>query len=245
MLDSPIVDYLPFLLDAYPNARLIFTHRDPAQWAARRARMHPCSPPPFAAWYGRGALALNGRPNVERATSTPGKEVRGHVCSRTPEFVLRHAFVAWTAYVESIAAALHRPLLHLDVYHESDAQLWAKLLRFLEVLPGARRRRRHAKGGFGCTPRLRRCNRAWRNASLALWNSTRGGRSRTSSPWPTASWLQPAGTNNATGGDEHDEPMGAGVAVSQLYRRRGDEAFARQDYAGGQRWYERAAQALG
>ena len=152
VLDSPIVDYLPFLLEAYPNARLILTHRDPHEWAERRSKLHPCSPPPFAAWYGHGALALSGQPQREGRKDIKS---RAHACTKTPERVLRHALIAWEAYVESVARHAKRPLLHIDVFAEHDKVLWSKLLRFVEDGTGrlSSTRRRKARGVFGCFTR--------------------------------------------------------------------------------------------
>ena len=170
VLDSPVVDYLPHLLDTYPNARLILTHRDPAVWAQRRALLHPCSPPPFAAWYGHGALSLAGEPHLAKK----GSYGRDLPCRRTPAYALQHALLAWSAYVEALASASQPPkqLLHIDVYRESDEKLWRKLRYFIDRagLAGARKRRRLAHGPFGCdrsrVGRDRRC-RQWRNHSAA------------------------------------------------------------------------------
>ena len=150
VLDSPAIDYLPALLDTYPRAALILTHRTARMWAERRAEKHPCSPPPFASWLGGGALEMSGRPRV---------------CRRTPIATLEHAYMAWYAYVEAVARERSLPLLHLNLFAESDRQLWTKLIAFLErttlVRPGTPMPRanrsigRHLVGrprlvGFGC-----------------------------------------------------------------------------------------------
>ena len=167
VLDSPVVDFLPHLLDTYPLARLILTQRDPAVWAQRRAQLHPCTPPPFAAWYGHGALTLNGRPHLAKA----GSYERGLPCRRTPAYALQHAIVAWTAYVEAVAKATRpaTPILHLDVYREADERLWHKLRTYIDHagLPGARRRRKLARGPFGCAKGRQYACRHWRKRSVA------------------------------------------------------------------------------
>jgi hypothetical protein len=38
--DTPVADYFPFLLKAYPNAKIILTHRNASQWASSRAMHH-------------------------------------------------------------------------------------------------------------------------------------------------------------------------------------------------------------
>jgi hypothetical protein len=164
VLDTPIVDYLPHLLDAYPHSKLILTHRDPSEWAQRRAHMHPCAPPPFAAWYGKGTLALEGRPTQARDAN--GRASASRHCARTPEFVLRHASLAWTAYVQALAEKLHVPLLELNVFREHDRQLWRKLGDFVNA---SRAQRRKARGTFGCfTSKVCARNR-WDRARRANW----------------------------------------------------------------------------
>lgn len=116
VLDSPAVDFLPYLLEAYPRARLIVTHRSARAWAKRRARLHPCAPPPFRSWY------------------TPFRS-RGHTrtesCDALPNSLLRHGYEAWYAYVEFLSRSLGVPALHLDVFEEEDEALWSKLILFV------------------------------------------------------------------------------------------------------------------
>ena len=82
VLDSPAIDYLPFLLQAYPRSRLILTTRDSVEWARRRSRDHKCTPAPFQLWFGA--------PEDNRSNLYLGPK-----CRPMPRHVLEHSFNAW------------------------------------------------------------------------------------------------------------------------------------------------------
>jgi hypothetical protein len=93
VLDSPAIDYLPFLLQAYPRSRLILTTRDSAEWARRRAREHKCTPAPFQLWFGA--------PEDNRSNLYLGP------CRPTPRHVLEHSFNAWNRSPAQCHATAH------------------------------------------------------------------------------------------------------------------------------------------
>lgn len=108
ILDSPAIDHLPWILDDYPNAKVILTERDPKIWAQRRYKMHPCSSPPFFTWY--------------KNFASP--------CMKTPPFILEHAYLAWYSYVKKVCEQKKISLLILNLFEESDNNLWMSLANF-------------------------------------------------------------------------------------------------------------------
>lgn len=49
VLDMPVVQFFPYILAAFPRARVLHTVRDPRDWAESRARHYLGAPKPFAA----------------------------------------------------------------------------------------------------------------------------------------------------------------------------------------------------
>mgnify|MGYP002701152510 CR=1 FL=1 len=110
ILDSPAMDHMPWILADYPRAKVILTVRDPHRWALRRIRSHRCSAPPFLAWY------------------MPYKSDR----CKTPDIIaLEHAYIAWYAYIRALCVARSIPLLELNLFRQSDTELWTQLRNFL------------------------------------------------------------------------------------------------------------------
>lgn len=133
VLDSPAIDHLPWILDDYPGSRVILTLRDPKQWAKRRRQSHACSAPPFRTWY------------------MPYKAP----CRLVDELALEHSYIAWCAYVRAICAARSIPLLELDLFERTDAELWTAL----EVFLGRRRPEGISRFGGGTHRRTARQRR--------------------------------------------------------------------------------------
>jgi hypothetical protein len=46
--DEPITQYFPYILRAYPNARVILSSRNATAWVNSRQKKHPMSPMPFS-----------------------------------------------------------------------------------------------------------------------------------------------------------------------------------------------------
>jgi len=123
VLDSPAIDHLPWILEDYPASRVILTLRSPSNWAARRAQSHACSSPPFRTWY-----------MPYRSDCVP------------PDLIaLQHAYIAWYAYVRALCHDRHIPLLELNLFKQSDEELWKSLEDFL----GRRRVRNVTRFGGG------------------------------------------------------------------------------------------------
>lgn len=55
VLDTPIPDLTPFLLAAFPNARVILTERDALEWSTRRS----AAPATFSTYFASGSAILN------------------------------------------------------------------------------------------------------------------------------------------------------------------------------------------
>ena len=97
ILDSPAIDFLPWLLDDYPSGavRLILSTRDHRDWAKRRRQAHPCAAPPFRTWF------------------MPFKQTP---CIPTDRIVLEHGYLAWTGYIKELARVRRIPLLELNLF---------------------------------------------------------------------------------------------------------------------------------
>ena len=115
VLDTGYIELLPHIVrdPAYAQVKLILTVRNATQWAARRARLHPCAPPPFFLWY----------------------STRTARCIRPSLAVLTHAYLAWEAYVKTLATVYRLPLLVLDIFGTPAATLWSELEHFLALPP--------------------------------------------------------------------------------------------------------------
>lgn len=109
ILDSPAIDHLPWILEDYPASKIILTLRNPFKWAIRRTQSHSCSSPPFRTWY------------------VP----YGSDCVRPDLIALQHAYRAWYAYVRAVCYERKIPLLELDLFNQSDDELWKHLEDFV------------------------------------------------------------------------------------------------------------------
>lgn len=111
VLDTGYIELMPHILKdaSYAQIKLILTVRNCTQWAARRANLHPCAPPPFLLWY---------------SPSSPR-------CVRPSLEVLEHGCLAWEAYVRRVAEVYSLRLLVLDIFKTPAATLWWELEEFL------------------------------------------------------------------------------------------------------------------
>ena len=71
-------------------------------------------------------------------------------CVRPDTLALQHAYRAWYAYIRVLCAERGIPLLELNLFEQSDAELWSLLEQFL----GLKRARNVTKFGGGSLRRI-------------------------------------------------------------------------------------------
>ena len=134
IMDTPVPIYLPWLLKAFPRAKIILTLRNPLQWAKSRYVNHEFSPAPLHGLYHGVGYEPKKFANVTVRQHQTVSSVRMQGAAETPtDGQLHQIATAFAMYNTFVACAVRSPqtLLLLDIFTGCSEELWAKIVTFL------------------------------------------------------------------------------------------------------------------
>ena len=134
IMDTPVPIYLPWLLKAFPQARIILTLRNPLQWAKSRYVNHEYSPAPLHGLYHGVGYEPKKFANVTVRQHQTASSVRMRGGAETPtDGQLHQVATAFAMYNTFVACAVRSPqtLLLLDIFTGCSEELWTKITTFL------------------------------------------------------------------------------------------------------------------
>jgi hypothetical protein len=126
--------YLPWLLKAFPRAKIILTIRNPMQWAKSRYVNHEFSPAPLHGLYHGVGYEPKKFANVTVKQHQTASSVRTDGDADTPTDGQVHQIAtAFAVYNTFVACAVRAPqtLLLLDIFTGCSEELWSKIVAFL------------------------------------------------------------------------------------------------------------------
>jgi hypothetical protein len=128
--DTPVPHFFPYLLRAYPDARVILTRRDPDAWYKSRSANHPIAAAHEMPDYLQLLRSLDESTNCLPYRNAPWMPLVEQARSAgSAEGAAIHAMAAHEALVRTLVPTAR--LLEIDVTTESAAQLWHRLANFL------------------------------------------------------------------------------------------------------------------
>ena len=134
IMDTPVPIYLPWLLKAFPQAKIILTLRNPLQWAKSRYVNHEYSPAPLHGLYHGVGYEPKKFANVTVRQHQTVSSVRMSGGAETPtDGQLHQIATAFAMYNTFVACAVRSPqtLLLLDIFTGCSEELWTKITTFL------------------------------------------------------------------------------------------------------------------
>ena len=136
IMDTPVPIYLPWLLKAFPQAKVILTVRDPMAWAKSRLDNHEFSPAPLHGLYhGVGYEPKKFATVTVRQHETEASIRAGSAGAPATAGKIQQVATAFAMYNTYVACAVRPPqsFLLLNIFESCSEQLWSQISTFLEI----------------------------------------------------------------------------------------------------------------